>query len=142
VAAGSRRAVGNSKEAVIRGWFDAFNRRDLDGMLKRFDPRIEFQPLRFPGVEQSYVGHEGIRAWYGDICDAGHLHRIEAGDFAAMDDGRIIVGGSVTLAAVGAIAPFSGVYTLDRGLILRAFHYFTPGEVLERLGIIDYGPAS
>ncbi|MEZ5155477.1 MAG: nuclear transport factor 2 family protein [Solirubrobacterales bacterium] len=135
----SGRADSVSNESVIRGWFDAFNRRDLDGMLARFDPAVEFRPLRFPGVEQSYDGHDGIRAWFADVTGSGHVHRIDADDFSAMDDGRLLVGGSVSLAAVGGIAPFSGVYTLDRGLIIQASHYFTPGEVLERLGIIDRG---
>jgi ketosteroid isomerase-like protein len=121
---------------LITGWYDAFNRRDLDEMLERFSPAIVFRPLRFPGIEQRYDGHEGIRAWFEAMTGAGHVHRIEAESFADADDDRILVSGSVTLAATGSLAPFSGIYLIEDGRIAEATHYFTPAAVLDRLGMI------
>ena len=126
-----------SSEATIGGWFDAFNRRDLDGMLVRFDSAIEFRPLRFPGIDHVYKGHDGIRHWFAAVTGGNHVHRIDADEFRLMDDGRILVSGSVSLAAVGGIAPFSGIHTVERGLIRIASHYVTPSAVLDRLGIIE-----
>lgn len=132
-------AGSQASERTIGQWFDAFNQRDLEGMLERLDPAIEFQPLRFPGIDHSYAGHEGIRLWFEAVTGGGHVHRIDADEFRTMDDGRILVSGSVSLAAVGGIAPFSGIYVVEGDLIRQASHYFTPSTVLDRLGIID-GP--
>jgi hypothetical protein len=133
----SRSAGAQSSEEIIGEWYTAFNHRDLDEMLARFDAAIEFRPLRFPGIDHVYEGHEGIRAWFAAVTGGDHVHRIDADEFRTMDDGRILVSGSVSLAAVGGIAPFSGIYTMERGLILVASHYFTPSTVLDRLGIIE-----
>src|SRR6185436_17439341 len=84
-------------EAVVTAWFDAFNLRDLDGMLERFDDEIEFRPLRFPGVEPSYVGHAGVREWFAAVTGGGHVHRIEAESFSRTEDGRLLVAGKVSL---------------------------------------------
>ena len=124
-------------EAVVTAWFDAFNLRDLDGMLERFDDEIEFRPLRFPGVEPSYVGHAGIREWFAAVTGGGHVHRIEAESFSRTEDGRLLVAGKVSLASVGGIAPFSGLYEFEGGRIRKAIHYFTPVAVLDRLGLVE-----
>jgi len=121
---------------LITGWFDAFNRRDLEGMLERFSPEIRFHPLRFPGVEHTYVGHEGIRAWFATVTGGRHLHRIDAERFSRTADGDVLISGSVSLAATGGIAPFSGIYVIADGAIVEATHYFTPSSVLDRLGMI------
>src|SRR6187431_2678222 len=99
-------------EAVVTAWFDAFNLRDLDGMLERFDDEIEFRPLRFPGVEPSYVGRAGIREWFAAVTGGGHVHRIEAESFSRTEDGRLLVA-------------------------RKAIHYFTPAAILDRLGLVE-----
>ena len=124
-------------EAVVTAWFEAFNVRDLDGMLERFDDEIEFRPLRFPGVEPFYAGHAGIREWFAAVTGGGHVHRIEAERFSRTEDGRLLVAGKVSLASVGGIAPFSGLYEFEGGRIRRAIHYFTPVAVLDRLGLVE-----
>jgi ketosteroid isomerase-like protein len=124
-------------EAVVTAWFGAFNLRDLDGMLERFVDEIEFRPLRFPGVEPYYVGHAGIREWFAAVTGGGHVHRIEAESFSRTEDGRLLVAGKVSLASVGGIAPFSGLYEFEGGRIRKAIHYFTPVAVLDRLGLVE-----
>jgi hypothetical protein len=125
------------EEAVVTSWFEAFNLRDLEGMLERFDDEIEFRPLRFPGIEPAYVGHDGIRGWFEAVTGGGHVHRIEAESFARTEDGRLLVAGKVSLASVGGIAPFSGLYEFEGERIRKAIHYFTPVAVLDRLGIVE-----
>lgn len=125
-----------SETDLITGWFDAFNRRDLDGMLERFSPAIVFHPLRFPGIEHRYAGHDGIQAWFTAVTEGGHVHRIEAESFSHTGDDRLLVSGSVNLAATGGLAPFSGIYVIEDGSIAEATHYFTPAAVLDRLGMI------
>jgi hypothetical protein len=137
VAAESGSAGAQSSEETIGGWYTAFNHRDLEGMLALLDVSIEFRPLRFPGIDPVYEGHEGIRIWFAAVTGGNHVHRIDPDEVKIMDDGRTLVSGSVSLATVGGIAPFSGIYTVERNLICQASHYFTPSTVLDRLGIIE-----
>jgi len=130
-------AATQSSEAIVSRWFEAFNHRDLEGMLAQFDPEIEFQPLRFPGIAHSYSGHDGICCWFETVVEASHLHRIDAHEFSRTDDDRVLASGSVNLATVGGIAPFSGLYSIESDLIVAVVHYFTPADVLDRLGMID-----
>ena len=50
-------------ERVLRG-YDDWNRRDLDAMIERVDPEIEWTmtgTTRFPDTEGTYHGHDGVR---------------------------------------------------------------------------------
>jgi ketosteroid isomerase-like protein len=51
---------------VVRGTFEAFQRRDLDAFLTAMDPEVEFRSLVLE-VEGVYHGHEGIRAWWESV---------------------------------------------------------------------------
>ena len=51
-------------EAVKRG-IDAYNRRDIDALLKELDPDVEFHPalaVLLGGEKVVFRGHEGMRA--------------------------------------------------------------------------------
>ncbi len=135
------RADQRGAEGVVASWVDAFNDRDLDGVLAAFDPEIEFRPLRLPGVAHVYHGHEGVRLWFDVVTAAGHPHRIEVEAFKPAGSGGLVAAGSVRLGTSGSLSPFTGLYGLTDGLIADAVHYFTPPDVLERLGIIEAGAA-
>ena len=48
---------------VVRRVISAYNRRDIDGFLKQFDPAVEWRALTqvmFGGEAAVYRGHEGI----------------------------------------------------------------------------------
>ena len=49
-----------ARDAVVR-WVDAFNERDLQGMLGRFHPEVRFRPLRLVGLDGSSRAHDGVR---------------------------------------------------------------------------------
>jgi ketosteroid isomerase-like protein len=55
-------------EAVER-WLDAYNRRDVDGLISLADPDIEFRSL-FVAVEPVFRGYEGIRRYLRELDDA------------------------------------------------------------------------
>ncbi len=46
----------------------AFNARDVDTMLERFDPDVEWRPLRSE-TEGAYRGHDGIREWIAETAE-------------------------------------------------------------------------
>ncbi len=57
----------HADEATVRRWFDAFNSRDLKGMLACMHPHVDFHPLRLHGIDASYRGHRGVSAWFAGL---------------------------------------------------------------------------
>jgi ketosteroid isomerase-like protein len=53
---------------LMREVFDAFNRRDLDGVLALMDDGVEANSRLAP-MEGGYRGHEGIRRWWENLLD-------------------------------------------------------------------------
>jgi hypothetical protein len=48
---------------------EAFNARDIEGLIALFDPEVEFHS-RFAAVGGAiYQGHEGLRRWHRDLED-------------------------------------------------------------------------
>jgi diguanylate cyclase (GGDEF)-like protein/PAS domain S-box-containing protein len=58
--------------SIVRCAFDAFARRDIDGMLESCHPDVVLRPhyetSALTGREGPYRGHEGVRAYVGDIA--------------------------------------------------------------------------
>jgi ketosteroid isomerase-like protein len=56
---------------VVRGWFEAYNRRDIDGLLELSDPEIEFRSI-FAGIESggAFRGRAGVYDYFKAIDDA------------------------------------------------------------------------
>ncbi len=48
--------------------YEAFDRRDLDGMLALMHDEVEIEP-RLGALEGDYRGHEGVRRWWSDLLD-------------------------------------------------------------------------
>src|SRR5689334_14805045 len=59
------------RDAVIR-WLEALNARDLDRILSRVAPNIEFHPLKLRASRAAYVGYDGIRQWFEEVQDRRH----------------------------------------------------------------------
>jgi hypothetical protein len=69
-------AVAQIPEQIVSQWVDAFNDRDLDGMLVRLDVQVDFHPLRLSGLGGSYRGDDGVREWFTQLKRLRHEHRI------------------------------------------------------------------
>jgi ketosteroid isomerase-like protein len=46
--------------------YEAFNRRDLEGMLALMHDEVEIEP-RLGALEGDYRGHEGVRRWWSNL---------------------------------------------------------------------------
>jgi ketosteroid isomerase-like protein len=124
--------VEENRVDTVQGWFDAFNGRDLDGMLVRMHPRVDFHPLRLQGVESAYVGHDGVRRWFSRLQAMEHDHRVELASVRAGRDGQLIAIGSIRLST--GTPEDDSFWALERfaeGLIVAAYHYLTDPSIGE-----------
>jgi ketosteroid isomerase-like protein len=119
---------------VVRRWFDAFNRRDLETVLALAHPEISLSPLQVHGTDLLH-GREGVRAVWERMEGVGLDHRIELTALHTLEDGRI--------AAVGLVQPgdvgFVGIYRLEDGLVREGQNRFAGEDTLRRMGIADAG---
>jgi ketosteroid isomerase-like protein len=115
----------HADEATVRRWFDAFNSRDLEGMLACMDPDVDFSPLRLRGVEAGYRCHAGVREWLADLMRMEHHHRIELSRVQASSGGEVIAAGTLSAADSGGSSSFWAVERFEGGLIVAARHFLS-----------------
>jgi ketosteroid isomerase-like protein len=98
---------------VVRGLYDAFERRDLDAMLAAFsdDALLHFEgTARLAGRTEPYVGHDGLREYLADVDRLWEELVLHATDYRAVP-GSVIVMGHITGRRQGLEVRRSSVWT-------------------------------
>ena len=98
---------------VVRGLYDAFERRDLDAMLAAFsdDAELHFEgTARLAGRTQPYRGHQGLREYFADVERLWEELVLHATDYRAVP-GSVIVMGHITGRRQGLDVRRSSVWT-------------------------------
>jgi 3-mercaptopropionate dioxygenase len=115
---------------LVREWFAAFNRRDIEATLEMSHPEIAFRPLQLHGTK-TWRGREGVATLWARMFEVGLDHRIDITDIRELADGHV--------AALGIVRPggegFAGIYRVEDGLVRSAQHTFADDETLRRLGL-------
>jgi hypothetical protein len=132
----SSATVALSSDVLVRQWVDAFNARDLDGMLARLDPEVRLHPLRLRGLDGSYRSRDGVQRWFARLTQLRHEHVIILSDVHGSQDDQVLAVGSLRLVGNFEIAPFCAVYRIAGGLIAAAHHCLSDPDMLEHLGLI------
>jgi uncharacterized protein len=93
-------------EEVLRGIYDAFNRRDLDGLLSGFHPEIEVDETedlayaaallrvlgpRFVVLSGGYRGHEEVKRLFESVWEIAEWFTARPKDFIQIGDAVIVV---------------------------------------------------
>jgi ketosteroid isomerase-like protein len=129
-------AIAPRSEAIVVRWVEAFNARDLDGMLACLANDVEFRPLRLSGVSGCYRGHDGVREWFTRLRRWRQDHPIVIHGTRAVGEAYVLVTGAIRLDGESDIGSFCAVNWIDDGLILAAHHYLSDADMIERLGLI------
>jgi ketosteroid isomerase-like protein len=135
--------AGMSQEGMerIRRAVDAFNRRDVDGLLEWNHPDIVYQTAiaSMEGEGGVYHGHEGAREWLRDLDDAVEGLRGELDELYDLGDGRYLGAGRFHGRGRGSSAefdvPVAWVYIAEGDLLVRFEAYFEREKALESLGL-------
>lgn len=115
----------HADEATVWRWFDAFNSRDLEGMLACMHPHVDFHPLRLRGLGESYHGHRGIGEWFAGLKAMEHGHRVALAQASAVGSGRVIASGKLTCDAAVRSTSFWALERFEAGLIVAARHHLS-----------------
>jgi ketosteroid isomerase-like protein len=93
-------------EKVLRGIYDAFNRRDLDGLLEHLDPEIEVDETedlayaaallrllgpRFVVLSGGYQGHEEVKPIFESVWEIAEWFTAKPKNFIPAGDHVIVV---------------------------------------------------
>jgi diguanylate cyclase (GGDEF)-like protein/PAS domain S-box-containing protein len=91
--------------SVVRSAFDAFARRDIDGMLEWCHPDVVLRPHRetseLTGREAPYRGHDGVRAYVRDLKDVWKSLKLTPTTFRRADGSVIVFGRAETNSGAG-----------------------------------------
>jgi ketosteroid isomerase-like protein len=81
---------------VVRRAFEAIGNRDIDALLRLYEPNAVFRPLTGTQVETGgYRGHEGIRAYFEEVDTVWDQMLPHADDLRSHGDLVVVVGGCV-----------------------------------------------
>lgn len=122
---------------MVSEWVEAFNERDLDGMLDRMSPRVDFHPLRLGRVDGAYHGHDGVRQWFEQLVAEERQHSLDVSEFRDAGKDRVIAMGNLRLDHQADAVPFWALDRFSAGLIVAAHHYLTDADILEHGRLFD-----
>lgn len=122
--------------AVVRRWFEAWNRGDLDGMLACMDRRIEFHPLLPRGAV--IVGHAAFAQWRRErTAGPVDLHTALT-ETRALDAARVLVTGEIRVSRQDRSGiPFTAICTVRGELIVSAEQYLSDPQLMKQLGMLS-----
>ena len=125
-------------DSVKRG-VDAYNRRDVDAILRELDLDIEWYsglPMIMSGSSTVYRGHDGIRELFREFDELFEEIHAEYGEIRDLGD-RILAIGSIRMRGRGSgAATESPVATLSDfrdGKVIRIKTYLDPEAAREDL---------
>ncbi|MGH2981025.1 MAG: nuclear transport factor 2 family protein [Solirubrobacterales bacterium] len=126
-----------SEELVLRA-YRAFSQRDLDGLKKIADPKIEIHTVTgmLAGREEPYRGHEGIIEYFSDVSEMWDEIELTAAQFHELSDSRLVVFGRVRARRELAVidAPNAWLWEVAEGRIRSARVFGDPQAARELIG--------
>ena len=124
---------------VVRRSFEAIRNRDIDALLRLYEPEAEFRPLTGTRVESGgYRGHEGIRAYLEEVDTVWEQMLPHADDLRSHGDLVVVVGGCrVRGRESGAETdrPMAWVFRVRDGRIASHQAFSDTGEALSAAGL-------
>jgi ketosteroid isomerase-like protein len=135
----TRHTEGVATEDVVRASVDAFNRRDVEGLLQTFTPDVELRPFAAKVTGAVYRGEDGVRRWMSELEDEWSEWRVELDDLRVSGDcvltlGRIVARGRDT--GVEATLP-AGFVSRFRGERITRFESY--GDPEDAIAAIERG---
>jgi uncharacterized protein len=84
--------VGEQNISLVNRMLDAFNRRDIGGVLAAYHPDGEMFTLTSLLGGEAYHGHQGIRDFFSSSADVWEQVRLEAEEVRDLGDAVLVTG--------------------------------------------------
>jgi ketosteroid isomerase-like protein len=124
--------------ALVQRAYDAFMRRDVEGLVATCSEDIEFHlpTAQLTRVGLPYRGHDGVRTYMRDAARVWSELRLEPREFHE-GDGVVVAVGRVYAWGAGRVVdtPAAWVWRIREGLAVRLDVYESADEALEAAGI-------
>jgi ketosteroid isomerase-like protein len=126
---------------VVRKGVEAFNRRDVDGVVATASPNVEWEDSMFwSGVARTYRGREGLREWVNQVLEPWESIHVELEEITEAPNDRVFYGLFLTARGKGSgIEPpgqrFWTVVWLANGKVTRRQVFLERAEALEAAGL-------
>jgi len=119
---------------------EAFNKRDVDGIVALCDPQIELNSAVTVSV---YHGHDGVRRWHRDLAEAfGDDFWIEPNAYYDLGEHTLtqhVLHGRGRQSGVDVAEPFAHVHRWRNGLTIHFKAYTGREDALSDLGVSEDG---
>jgi ketosteroid isomerase-like protein len=121
-------------QRLLRQWAQAVNAREVERVCELSTPDIDLHPMQI-AVAGHYHGHDGIRAWIGDILASGIGHDVRFLGIKTLPDGRVALFGEVRLEDT-VVSPYTLVATMRDGKVAVTRSYLATEETLRLLKLL------
>jgi ketosteroid isomerase-like protein len=129
---------------AFRRVIEAYNRRDVEAMLRELDKEIEWRPVLpvvLGGDAPVYRGHDGVRRLQRDLDEVLAERQMDFSEIREAGD-LVVATGSLRIRgkSSGALSesPFGCVAEFRNGKAIRIQTYLDPSEALDQLpALID-----
>jgi ketosteroid isomerase-like protein len=123
---------------LLRGWIEAFNARDIDALVARCTPDIEFHSA-FAAMGGVYRGRDEMRRWHRDLEDAWgseiYLEPVAFFDLGELILSHYVYHGRGQQSGADVAMPASSVTKWRDGLMAYVKVYLDPNDALRQLGV-------
>jgi ketosteroid isomerase-like protein len=125
---------------LVRRLYEAFDERDLQGMMAVTSPDLEWFPPQTASMVQRaepYRGHEGLRTYFADVDRVWRRLDIIPRDFRDLGD-RVLVLGRVYGRGEGGYisdSPAGWLWRVEGGTIIWGRVYLSRAEALQAAGL-------
>jgi hypothetical protein len=124
---GAEAAMSQQDVQTIRGGYEAFNRKDIPGVLERFDPQIEWiEPGGGRAPAGTFRGSQSVAAKvFSAVPENFQEFRADPDQFIDAGEHVVVAGRFTGRSKSGAAldAPFVHVWRMRNGKAVRFEHY-------------------
>jgi ketosteroid isomerase-like protein len=126
---------------VVRGWFEAYNRRDIEGLLQLSDPDIEFRSI-FAGIESggAFRGKPGVYEYFKAIDDAYESFQVPPEEFLDAGAAVLVPGHAVWTGKGSGASDRTRIVVavwLRKAKVMRVETFTDRTEAFEALGLSE-----
>ncbi len=118
---------------VIEAVYAAFSERDVEGVIARLHPDVEFSAVTgdHAGRPGPYRGHDGMRQYFRDVAEVWDDLRIVPGEFRQSGDTILVTGRVSARSPARIVAGSTGwIWRLRDGLVAYVRVYPSAAEAM------------